>query len=409
MPRRTALLVVALLTVWTAARATDVVTLYRAGDARGTIFDGEQPRTNPKECWFTVFDTGHGRVITIATDQPFRADKEAEYIAGTGSRYKAISFKIPAVPPEGAGERTSKDDQGYVVKYLTETGSKALEEGPGTRLVVKYDGDTADILKDVAEIIVTPDLIPVSVKVESLTRSGRLNKKSKLTCGEFSKVEDRSPSAEASPEEAPGGQDAGTPGLAGEQAIFWQSLHSLCEKAYAHVQSPPVPTRPVLDVRRCDDSSVTLGVHYLVGGEEGKWNRSQTWVISKADGGLHMEYAQRQSTDPAARRSGWSATTKDAGGAETQVFLPDPKVLETSPALAKFGWVLRIQSADAGPTTLLYQAVERTDAGEQSRGGYLFDLATPIDPPEEPPWGLGAAPPSNPPAVPAGTAPANPS
>jgi hypothetical protein len=29
-----------------------------------------------------------------------------------------------------------------------------------------------------------------------------------------------------------------------------------------------------------------------------------------------------------------------------------------------------------------------TDEGEQSRGGYVFELSNPVDPPERPLWGM---------------------
>lgn len=400
MPRRAVLLIVLLVVCTAASFASDVLDVYQGKDAGGTIFEGPQPRTSPKECWVSVFDTGPWRVVTVSTDQPFRADKKSDFVGSAGSKFTAITFKLPPTIPQGnGGETTSKDPDGYDITYRT-----PKQPAGGLLVEVKYVGDVADIMKDTAEIVFTSGMEPVSVRIDSLTRSGKINKKSKLKCDGFTKAESREMPADTTAAAATGeGGEAPSP-----QEAFWKRLHELCGKAYAHTQDPPVPNTPILDLRKCDETSVTFGVHFQMG--EGKWNRSQSWVISKAEGGLHMEFTQTSSSAPDAKRTGWTAATKDPGSVELQVFLPEQKTIEATPALAKFGWVIRLQAATAGFPTLLYQAVEQTDAGEQSRGGYIFDLSAAIDPPERPPWGIkldtpaapaaDAAPAAEPPAAP---------
>src|SRR5262249_33267696 len=153
------------------------------------------------------------------------------------------------------------------------------------------------------------------VRVESLTKTPTFNRSAKLTCEEFSQVEaPPPPPAPAASAEQPGADQ----GTAGGQDVFWQSLHELCGKAYAHIQNPPVPSTPILDARRCDEETVQFGAHYLTAAQEKTWNRGQPWLLSKAPDGLHMKYPRRESAQPDAKHGGWSAATKDSGTPELQ-------------------------------------------------------------------------------------------
>jgi hypothetical protein len=367
--------------------ASSAPKVFKAGKASGTIFDGSQPKKSPKECQVAISTSEGGWLITVSTDQPFRANSEVALVSGVGIGFKAISFEIPSGSDSGAG--STKDDRGYSVQRTVEAAGKKGEQGTLTKLVVKFDGEDSGILKDTAEITLTPEFVPLEVRVESLTKTPSFNRKAKLTCEGFAEVEVEGVPTAASIEQSE--QAARAP-----QEKFWQSLRELCGKAFAHAQDTPLPTTPILDVRKCDDESVLFGVHYLADVQEQRWNRAQTWLVSKVPDGLRMKYVRRDSSEPDAKQVGWSAATKEAGTANLQVFFPDEATVASSPTLKNFGWVIRIQPGDTGIPTLLYQAIEKMDEGEQSRGGYAFDLSVPIAPPDEPPWGMTAETPSEP-------------
>jgi hypothetical protein len=375
-----------------AASATTAA--HKSGKTSGNIFDGSKPQANPRECWITVITTEDGRDVSIATDQAFRATGQGTSVPEVGPRYLAFHFTIPSgFAMESGGDATT--DDGYKISASPDAkAAKAGEEGV-TKLNVKFEGQDNSIIKESAEISLTREFVPVRVRVDALTKTPGFNRESKLTCEQFTPIDIPPP---PEPEQV---QKA----AASTQEVFWQSLQDLCGKAFAHIQDTPVASTPILDVRRCTDTSVLFGVHYLKAGAEPEWNRGQTWLITRMPDGLHMKYTRTESADPGAKQGGWSATTRDAGTSDLQIFAPDEATVAASPALKNFGWALKLQQGDAGGARFVYQAVEKLETGEQARGGYAFDLSTPIDPPAEAPWGMPADVPA-PPAAPAVAAPA---
>ncbi len=355
-------------TVPAAGAAATVTTVSKAAKAGGSIFDDSKPQKAPRECYVSMIASGAGVDVMILTDAPFRAASEGDTVPGVGPRYLAIHFNIPPGVAQAAGGQTTEEHGYRIVASPDEKAAKAGFEG-ATNYAIKFVAEDNAIGRDTAEISLTREGVPLRVKVESLTKTASSNRASKLTCEAFTQTV-------IEPEKNP-------------QDVFWESLRELCGKAYAHTQEPPVPTTPVLDVRKCEENSVFFGVHYLAAGAAGQppsWNRSQTWVITKGADGLQMKYSKKESPAPEAKVGSWTAATTGAGNLEQQVFLPDEATVAATPALKNFGWAVSIQRPADGLARFTYQAIERQEAGEVVKGGYAFDIATPIPPPEEPPW-----------------------
>ena len=182
------------------------------------------------------------------------------------------------------------------------------------------------------------------------------------------------------------GACASTPApAASPQQTFFDRVVALCGKAYTGriVADVPAPTSPdpfagktlVMHVRECSGDTIRIPFHV-------DDDRSRTWVLTRADGGLRLKHDHRHADGSADAVTLYGGDTLDAGTASRQQF---PVDAESRTMFTREGrgvsntnvWAMEIAPA-------------RSFTYELARPGRLFrvefDLTRPVAAPPAP-WG----------------------
>ncbi|MEM8919208.1 MAG: hypothetical protein AAGE37_10140 [Pseudomonadota bacterium] len=189
-----------------------------------------------------------------------------------------------------------------------------------------------------------------------------------------------------------------TPPVAPEPSLhdtFFERLSLLCSKAFAGqlVSSDTVDEdmrgkNMVMHVDNCEPSKIEIPFHVEL--DEGEWNRSRTWIITRSENGLvlkHRHLHEDGTPDDITNYGGAS----DKPGSETKQQFPVDQ--ESVRLFNEHGlgqsitniWSLELSAPGDGTAIFAYQ-LNRADP-EQSRNFRVeFDLASPIDIPP-PAWG----------------------
>ena len=170
------------------------------------------------------------------------------------------------------------------------------------------------------------------------------------------------------------------PPLPAPQETFWQSLSALCGQAFGGgvVNSNAADSLLVraalrIHVRQCTDSEIRIPFH--VGA-----NRSRTWVLTRASGGLHLSHDVRMPSGRAERIAGYGGGSRGAGRADRQHFSADTASARIMPSTRGTLWTLELV---AGQRLAYEVRKEGTDR-------YLrieFDVARPMAQLPAAPWG----------------------
>ena len=174
-----------------------------------------------------------------------------------------------------------------------------------------------------------------------------------------------------------------TPRTVGPQEAFMENLLLLCGKTLeGRIVSPLVPAdadfagkRIVAHVRDCSPSE--FRIPFAVGED-----RSRTWVITRAAGGLRLKHDHRHSDGSEDKLTQYGGDTTNAGTERRQEFPADDEskalfVRENIAVSTANVWAMEVEPG-------------RVFAYELRRPGRFFrvefDLARPVAPPP-PPWG----------------------
>jgi hypothetical protein len=170
------------------------------------------------------------------------------------------------------------------------------------------------------------------------------------------------------------------------QADFMAALASHCGKAYAGklvssdaADADMAGRAMVVHFRECSPERMAIPFH--VQAEDGTWDRSRTWLITRTDAGLRLKHDHRHEDGTSDAVTMYGGDTADSGTAGAQDFPVDA----TSIAL------FRANDLQASVTNVWRVEVDAASYTYQlSREGRLFrvafDLTAPVEAPPAP-WG----------------------
>ena len=186
---------------------------------------------------------------------------------------------------------------------------------------------------------------------------------------------------------ASGGPATSARGLAPAQETWWESLRSLCGKAYAGTLAHGGPADEAfagktmaMHVRRCEDTRIEIPFHV---GED----RSRTWVVSRTETGIELKHDHRHEDGSEDELTLYGGHTDSPGTRTIQLFPADEysKKLFADHDIPQS--VANVWSLEIVPGERFSYALRRPGRHFQVD----FDLTRPIDPPPAP-WGHEALP-----------------
>jgi hypothetical protein len=164
--------------------------------------------------------------------------------------------------------------------------------------------------------------------------------------------------------------------LPAEQDAFWSSLLDLCGKAFERIDA-----QYVMHVRQCYADEIRIPVH--VGNEDGSWNRSRTWILTRTPDGIRLKHDHRHEDGTEEEITQYGGDTQDAGSAGVQTFPADAFTREFIGERVR-GAANNIWRMELTPGEVFAYRLTRSTFDNALR--WAFDLANPIDPPPAP-WG----------------------
>jgi hypothetical protein len=163
------------------------------------------------------------------------------------------------------------------------------------------------------------------------------------------------------------------------QEVFWQRLQSLCGKAFAgkltdsNASDSVFARSPVvMHVRNCSPEEIRIPLH--VGND-----RSRTWVITPADGGLRLKHDHRHRDGSEDSVTQYGGDTMKPGGPSRQEFYADSLTASLIPAARTNVWTIEIVPDKTFAYGLRREGTDRKFRVE-------FDLTKPVPAPPAP-WG----------------------
>jgi hypothetical protein len=181
---------------------------------------------------------------------------------------------------------------------------------------------------------------------------------------------------------------AASPAQADPQDAFFAALGDHCGKAYAgrlvSDQQADTAMRDkamIVHFRRCTPDRIEIPFHIEGLAQDGGWDRSRTWIITRTDAGLRLKHDHRHADGSKDETTMYGGDTATSGTATRQEFPVDAE------SIALFG-----RTGSHASTTNVW-AVETSDSSyvyELRREGRLFRVAFDYDrpvPPPPAPWG----------------------
>jgi len=175
---------------------------------------------------------------------------------------------------------------------------------------------------------------------------------------------------------------ARTPDLSTPQREFWNTLQSICGKAFSgrlvegNASDSAFRTSPLrMHVRSCSPREIRIPFHL---GE----NRSRTWVITPTATGLRLKHDHRHEDGTEDPITQYGGDTRSPGTSSKQEFYADSLTAALIPAARTNVWTVEVIPGDRFAYGLRREGTDRRFRVE-------FDLKQPIAAPP-PPWGAGA-------------------
>ena len=174
------------------------------------------------------------------------------------------------------------------------------------------------------------------------------------------------------------------------QAAFWDALSTHCGKAYVGTlvsedarDADWAGRRMIAHWADCDADRIAIALHVEEEGGSG-WNRSRTWLVSPAPGGLHLKHDHRHEDGEEDRVTQYGGETIDEGTSRSQDFPVDAYSIalferEGLSASLTNVWRIEVDPAGAQDGRLVYQLTRRNDPSRLFR--VEFDLTQPVAPP----------------------------
>ena len=163
------------------------------------------------------------------------------------------------------------------------------------------------------------------------------------------------------------------------QREFWNRLNALCGQAFAGrltdsnaSDSVFARSRIVMHVRSCKPEEIRIALH--VGND-----RSRTWVITPADGGLRLKHDHRHRDGSEDSVTQYGGETLRPGGPGRQEFYADSHTATLIPAARTNVWTIEVQPGKTFAYGLRREGTDRKFRVE-------FDLTQPVQAPPAP-WG----------------------
>lgn len=172
------------------------------------------------------------------------------------------------------------------------------------------------------------------------------------------------------------------------QDEFFASLSTRCGKAYAgrlasdeEADADMRGKTMVMHIRNCTTERIEIPFHIDGLAEDGGWDRSRTWIISRTPVGLRLKHDHRHADGKPDAVTLYGGDTADSGTATRQTFPVDAESIAMFTATGRSVSntnIWSIETTDAGFT----YGLDRQ--GRHFR--VVFDYAKPVTPPPAP-WG----------------------
>jgi hypothetical protein len=172
------------------------------------------------------------------------------------------------------------------------------------------------------------------------------------------------------------------------QDAFFEALSARCGQAYAGKlasdQEADAAMRGkamVMHIRHCTPDRIEIPFHIDGLAEDGGWDRSRTWIISRTPAGLRLKHDHRHADGKPDAVTLYGGDTADAGTATRQTFPVDAESIAMFTATGRSvsnSNIWSVETTDAGFT----YGLDRQ--GRHFR--VAFDYAKPVTPPPAP-WG----------------------
>jgi hypothetical protein len=145
----------------------------------------------------------------------------------------------------------------------------------------------------------------------------------------------------------------------------------------------------VMHVAECSDDAVAIPFH--IQEQDGSWNRSRTWQITRAEAGLRLKHRHGHEDGTLDTVTNYGGDTQDAGAATAQDFLVDEESIamferEGLTASVTNVWRVEIDPAGTEDARFAYQLKRTTDGGAPENRLFRveFDLTQPVETPPKP-------------------------
>jgi len=181
---------------------------------------------------------------------------------------------------------------------------------------------------------------------------------------------------------------ATTPTATTPQDDFFAALSARCGKAYAgrlaSDQQADADMRGkamVMHIRHCTADRIEIPFHIDGLAEDGGWDRSRTWIITRTGAGLRLKHDHRHADGTPDAVTLYGGDTADAGTAARQTFPVDAESIAMFTATGRSVSNSNIWSIETTPAGFTY--------GLDRQGRHFrvaFDYARPVTPPPAP-WG----------------------
>ncbi len=179
------------------------------------------------------------------------------------------------------------------------------------------------------------------------------------------------------------------------QDIYFERLSLLCGKAYAgqlvsdqDADSAMIGKPMIMHVSDCSLNEIQIPFH--IAEENGEWNRSRTWKISRNKDGLRLKHRHRHQDGSLDDVTNYGGDTANEGTEDRQEFLVDQESIDM---FRKAGldqsvtnvWAVEISAPGKNDARFSYE-LKRPKEADDRFFRVEFDLSKPVDPPP-PPWG----------------------
>lgn len=182
---------------------------------------------------------------------------------------------------------------------------------------------------------------------------------------------------------------ATTPASADPQDEFFAALTARCGQAYAGrlethdaADADMQGKAMVMHIRRCTADRIEIPFHIAGLAEDGGWDRSRTWIVTRTDKGLRLKHDHRHADGTKDAVTLYGGDTANAGTASRQEFPVDAESIAMFEATGRSVSTTNVWAIEQTPLGFAY---ELKRANRHFRVGFSWDR--PVSPPPPAPWG----------------------